>query len=125
MEIEAELQLNPKVINGLKKIPDDVLFSIAVQTLDFSVPLTPMSNTKNHAGTLRRSSGKGKSGVKGGNGDFYIGSYTNYASYVWNMTGVNWTTQGTGNKWFARALKEHQATIINNAVNEAWRKDMQ
>ena len=41
------------------------------------------------------------------------------------MEGVNWTTQGTGNKWFARALKEHQTTIINNAVNEAWRKDMQ
>ena len=29
------------------------------------------------------------------------------------------------NKWFARTLKKHQATITNNAVNQAWRKDMQ
>lgn len=122
MDVDAEVQFNSKVMNGLKRIPDDILYTIAKQTLDFSQPLIPMSNAKNHAGTLRRATSAG--GVKGGNGDYYIGSYTNYAKYVWNMEGVNWTTSGTNNKWFARALKQHGSTIIDSAVNKSWRKDM-
>lgn len=123
MEIDAEVHLNPKVMNGLKRIPDDILYSMAKQTLDLSQPMIPMSKTKDHAGTLRRSTASG--GVRGGNGDFYIGSYTNYASSVWKMENVNWTTPGTNNKWFARTLKRYNATIINNAINQSWRKDMQ
>lgn len=123
MDVDAELRLNPKVMNGLKRIPDDILYTIAKETLDYSQPIIPMSKMKNHAGTLRRATSSG--GVKGGNGDYYIGSYTNYAKYVWKMpSSTNWTTPGTNNKWFARALEEHQATIIDNAINKAWRKEM-
>ena len=123
MDAEVEVKWNTKVQNGLKRIPDDVLYGIAKQTLDMSQPYIPMSNTPNHKGTLRRATMSG--GVRGGSGDYYIGSYTNYASSVWKMENVNWTTPGTNNKWFARTLKKHQATITNNAVNQAWRKDMQ
>lgn len=123
MDVDAELKLNPKVMGGLKRIPDAVLYTIAKETLDYSQPITPMSKMKNHAGTLRRETASG--GVKGGNGDYYIGSYTNYAKYVWKMpSSTNWTTPNTNNKWFVRALKEHQATIIDNAINKAWRKEM-
>ena len=31
------------------------------------------------------------------------------------MENVNWTTPGTNNKWYARTLKKHSSTIINNA----------
>lgn len=123
MDIDAELRLNPKVMGGLKRIPDDILYTIANETLSFSEEIIPMSKIKNHAGTLRRETASG--GVKGGNGDYYIGSYTSYAKHVWNMpSGTNWTTSGTNNKWFARALKQNQAVIINNAINKSWRKDM-
>lgn len=123
MDVDAELRLNSKVMGGLKRIPDDILYTIANETLSFSENIIPMSKMKNHAGTLRRSTASG--GVKGGNGDYYIGSYTSYAKYVWNMpSGTNWTTPGTNNKWFARALKQNQAVIINNAINKSWRKDM-
>lgn len=123
MDVDAELRLNPKVMGGLKRIPDDILYTIANETLSFSENIIPMSKIKNHAGTLLRETASG--GVKGGNGDYYIGSYTNYAKYVWKMpSSTNWTTPGTNNKWFARALKEHQATIIDNAINKAWRKEM-
>lgn len=123
MDVSVEFKFNQKVLNGLKVIPDDVLFEIAKQTLDLSVPMIPMSKIVGHSGTLRRSSISG--GVRGGRNDYYIGSYTNYAKHVWNMEGVNWTTPGTNNKWFARTLKKHSSTIINNAVNQSWRKDMQ
>ena len=123
MDVSVEFKFNQKVLNGLKVIPDDVLFEIAKQTLDLSVPMIPMSKIVGHSGTLRRSSISG--GVRGGRNDYYIGSYTNYAKHVWNMEGVNWTTPGTNNKWYARTLKKHSSTIINNAVNQSWRKDMQ
>lgn len=122
IEIDAKVEWNNTTMSGLKRIPDDILFSVAKQTLDMSTQYTPMSNMKNHAGTLRRATTSG--GVRGGNGDFYIGSYTNYAKYVWNMENVNWTTPGTNNKWFARTLKQHQATILDNAINQSWKKDM-
>lgn len=122
MDVSVQLKWNPKVQNGLKVIPDDILFSIAKQTLDMSVPMIPMSNIKGHAGTLRRSSQSG--GVRGGNGDYYIGSYTKYAKRVWNMENVNWTTPGTNNKWYSRALKKHQKVIVSNAINQNWRKDL-
>lgn len=123
MDVSVEFKWNPKVQNGLKKMPDDILFEIASQTLDMSYPMIPMSNIKGHAGTLRRSSKAG--GVRGGHGDYYIGSYTKYAKHVWNMENVNWTTPGTNNKWYARTLKKHSSTIINNAIYKSWRKDMQ
>lgn len=123
MDTYCELKWNPKTQKGLKTMPNDMLYGVAKQTLDFSQPLIPMSNLKNHAGTLRRSTASG--GVRGGNGDYYIGSYTKYAKHVWNMEGVNWTTPGTNNKWFVRTLKKHGTTIINNAINQSWRKDMQ
>lgn len=123
LEIDAKIEWNKTVLNGLKRIPDDILYTTAKQTLDLSQPIIPKSNIKNHAGTLRRATASG--GVRGGSGDYYIGSYTNYAKYVWKMpSSTNWTTPNTNNKWFVRALKEHQATIIDNAINKAWRKEM-
>ena len=123
MDVSVEFKWNPKVQNGLKIMPGDILYSIAKQTLDLSVPMIPMSNIVGHSGTLRRSSVSG--GVRGSKNDYYIGSYTNYAKHVWNMGNVNWTTPGTNNKWYARTLKKHQTTIVNNAINQSWRKDMQ
>lgn len=123
MDVSVEFKWNPVVQKGLQKIPDDILYEIAKQTLDLSVPMIPMSKKIGHYGTLRRSSING--GVRGGKGDYYIGSYTKYAKHVWNMENVNWTTPGTNNKWYARTLKKHSATIINNAITKSWRKDMQ
>ena len=121
--MDVEVRFNKKTMQGLKRVPDDILFGIAKQTLDRSYTKIPMSHIKNHAGTLRRSSISG--GVRGGNGDYYIGSYTKYAKYVWNMPdSTNWSTKGTNNKWYARTLKEHGRTIIDSSINQAWRKDM-
>lgn len=122
MDTYVEFKWNNKVKNGLKKIPNDVLYLIAKQTLDMSSPLIPMSKIKGHSGTLRRSGFS--RGVRGGDGDYYIGSYTKYAKYVWNMEGVHWTTPGTNNKWYARTLKKHSKVIIDNAINQSWKKDM-
>ena len=118
MDVSVEFKWNPRVQNGLKKIPDDILYEIARDTLVFASPTIPQDTR-----TMYRQTNA--NGVRGGNGDFYLQSSPGYAKYVWNMENVNWTTPGTNNKWFARALKKHGATIINNAINKSWRKDMQ
>lgn len=123
MDASVQVKWNPITKKGLSKIPDDILYKVAKQTLDMSAPMIPMSNIKGHSGTLRRASFS--RGVRGGRGDYYIGSYTYYAKYVWNMEGVHWTTPGTNNKWFARTLKKHSKTIVDNAINQSWKKDMQ
>lgn len=117
MDVVAQIDWNKHTLNGLREIPDRILYKVAKETLDLSYPTIPKDTT-----TMARSSMSG--GVRGGNGDFYIGSYTDYAKYPWNMEGVNWTTPGTNNKWFARALKTHGATIINSAIDKGWKEVM-
>jgi hypothetical protein len=48
---------------------------------------------------------KYKIGIAFGYGAFY-------ASYVHEMKGVNWTTSGTGGRWFQKAIKRNKVTII-------------
>lgn len=117
MQVTCEVVPNTRTMNGLKRLPDKVIYSVARQTLDLSYPIIPRDT-----GRLRTSSMSG--GVRGGNGDYYIGSYTSYASYVWNMEGVHWTTSGTNNKWFTRGLKRYGAVITNNAINQGWKDTM-
>lgn len=124
MDVLCEFEWNRKTKKGLEVLPDNILYSIAKQTLDISYPSIPMSNLVNHAGTLRRASMSG--GVKGGNGDYYIGSYTKYASIVWNRddTTTNWTTPGTHSQWYARTLQKKGQIILDNAINQTWKENM-
>lgn len=124
MDVSVEFKWNPKVQNGLKKIPDDILFEIAKQTLDYAVSQEIVPIGKTH--DLIRSSTE--YGVHRSKGDMTIASTTPYAKYVWNLPQgtTKWTNKGKAhNKWYARALKKHSSTIINNAIYKSWRKDMQ
>ena len=124
MELQVEFNLNPKAEKGLKTIPDDVLYSIARQTLDMSVNSIPKSVGLSTSGNLRRTSLDG--GVRGGNKNYYIGSYTSYAAYVWNMNDstTNWTTPNTHSQWYMRTLKKNGQTIIDNALTKSWKETM-
>lgn len=123
MEVTYEFKWDKKTENGLNHIPNDILYSIAKQVLDMSAPIIPKSNIPNHRGTLRRATASG--GVRGGNGDYYIGSYTNYASSVWNMPqSTNWTNKKSKSKWYAYTLKVYGQVIINNAIEQAWKENM-
>ena len=116
--ISIEFKPNVKTQNGLKKIPDLVLYSIARQVLDMSYNTIPKDTGK------LRSSSIG-AGVRGGNGDYYIGSYTDYASYVWEMPQTtNWSEPGTNSQWYTRTIKEKGTVIVNDAVNRAWKDTM-
>ena len=118
MEISVKVVPDKRTEAGLKKVPDKVMYQVARMTLDMANSTIPFKK-----GRLRESSMG--AGVRGSNSNYYIGSYTNYASYVWKMPDSNnWTTPGTNNKWYARTLKKHGKTILDKAVNQGWRETM-
>lgn len=126
MEVSVKLVPNTKTQAGLKVIPDRVIHTVARMTLDTArdtdiIPMSP-PGTKTR-GQLRRTSMAG--GVRGSNGNYYIGSYTSYASYVWKMPdSTNWTDKKSNNRWYTRTLKRHGQTITQNAINKTWRDVM-
>ena len=106
----VSVELNPKLEPTLTQVSDKIIFEIASATLRESKTTIPM-----RTGNMRRSSIQ--AGVKGSNQDYYIGSYTKYASYVWNFPdNTHWTTPGTNNRWYERVWKEKGTLIQKNAV---------
>ena len=119
MDVSYEFKWNQKTKKGLEELPDEILYKIGSLTLAFSVPMIPKKTKTMMRETVAN-------GVRGGNGDYYLKSSPGYASYVWNMNDstTHWTTPGTHSQWFARTLKRNGATIIDNAINQAWKDKM-
>lgn len=122
MEISVDIKLNKDTVDGLKRVPDIALYTIAREVLDRSYDIIPKDT-----GDMRTSSmERGTKGVQGGNGDYFIGSYTDYASYVWNMNDrtTHWTEPNTHSQWFLRTIKEKGTVIVDDALTRAWKDTM-
>ncbi len=87
---------------------------IAMETLNRTYSSIPLAKTVN-SGRLRLSSVSG--GVREDSKGFYIGSYTSYAKYVWNMgENTNWSTPGTTGKWYQKVWKKEGNSILSSAI---------
>lgn len=124
MQVVAKFEPNLLTERKLNELPGEVLYTIARQTLDMSFQTIPLSNKKNR-GNLRVSSLE-KGVLSDGYTGYAIGSFTDYASRVWNMNDLttNWTTPGTHSQWYARTIKQYGKTILDTAVNRAWKENM-
>lgn len=112
--VTSKIEWEPGAQEKIKNMPDNVVYTIARITLDTTYQHIPLSNNKN-AGKLRQTSMD--AGVRGSNGDYYIGSYTDYAKYVWNMgDGTKWSTPGTFGKWYEEVFKQNYSKIVNTAL---------
>lgn len=110
MNVDVSVKLDPSLQENMTQREDRIIFQIASETLRESETTIPKDT-----GKMRKSSIT--AGVKGSNKDYYIGSYTSYATYVWNFPDdTHWTTQGTNNRWFERVWKEHGTKIKNNVI---------
>lgn len=101
----------------LHEIPDRIIYSVARQTLDLTYPTIPELTGKLKQSSLAR-------GVQGGNGVYKIGSYTDYASYVYvkNNEKTNWTTPGTNSHWFTETLQKKGKSILQEAVRKEFKE---
>jgi hypothetical protein len=96
------------------QVSDKILYDIARRTLDMTYQTIPLANYVG-SGKLRTSSMGGS--VKGEKLNYYIGSYTSYAKYVWNMgDSTNWSTAGTNGQWYAKTWQKQAHTIVANAI---------
>lgn len=112
---EVTVKWNPGAKNKLlKEVPDRIMYEVASMTLDMAYTTIPLSN-KIGAGNLRKTSKS--AGVRGSDGNYYIGSYTNYAKYVWEKPdSTKWSTPGTNAEWYKRYWQKHGKSILKNAI---------
>lgn len=108
--MECKVIWNLKAKKELLEAPNKITYAVARQTLDRAYTTIPKDN-----GRMRRTSTA--AGVRGTDGNYYIGSYTSYASKVWKMpSSTNWSEPGTNNKWYERTWKKYGKTIQQNVV---------
>ena len=121
MEVKAEFEPNLKTQNGLKNLPNAFLYTVAKETLDMTDSLQYFPVKR---GVLERTSMA--VGVKGTEGGYYIGSFTEYASRVWDLPQetTNWTNPNTKSKWYAYTLKNYGQLIIDTAIERAWKENV-
>lgn len=93
-----------------KEIPDNIMYGIARETLDLTEPTIPTRTGKMKQTSLAK-------GVQGGNGNYRIGSYTDYAAYVYVMPqSTSWTTPGTNAQWFNKVWQTSGKSIVDTVV---------
>ena len=114
MSVEATLKWDEKTKINLQKAPEKVMRQIARDTIDET---RSAKVTAYRTGKTQRS--MGEQGVQGNmDTGFYIGNFTDYASYVYVKSGVNWTNPNTQTRWFEYIWKTKGAGIIDRAIKE-------
>lgn len=106
------VKINDKTMQELKHLPDKEVYAVARQFLDRvgSAKVTPYKTGKTEMSMY-------SSGVKGSNGNYYIGNYTNYAGYVYAFPqSVNWTNPLSKAQWFETFWKSQGKSILDNVV---------
>ena len=115
-DVSVSVKWEPGSKMALMSAPDKIMYSIARQTLDRTFPHIPMSRRK---GVVHMRQTSMSAGVRGSNGDYYIGSYTDYAKYVWVMPrNTNWTEPGTFGKWYQEIYTKQKKSIVGIAIKE-------
>lgn len=111
-DVSVSVKWEPEAKMALMSAPDKMMYAIARQTLDRSLVHIPFKS-----GKMRQTSMA--AGIRGSNGNYYIGSYTDYAKYVWVMPNTtNWTEPGTFGKWYQEIYTKQKKSIVGIAIKE-------
>lgn len=106
------VKINDKTMQELKHLPDKEVYAVARQFLDRvgSAKVTPYKTGKTEMTMF-------SNGVRGSNGDYSIGNFTNYAGYVYALPqSVNWTNPLSKAQWFETFWKSQGKSILDNVV---------
>ena len=113
--MQAKVKFYRKNLQKVEQAPDKIMYAIASATLDASFKKIP----KLHGDTRQTSKA---AGVRKRGNSYVIGSYTDYASYIWDMSSripnVNWSEPGTMSYWYEDTWKKKRNKIITEAVNQ-------
>lgn len=113
MNFSVTVKYNKSTMNRLNKLPDNIVYEIARQTLDRvgSSKITPYRTGKMERTMFSEGVKRNLSGV------YTIGNYTDYAIYVYGMPqNTNWTNPKSRAKWFDWYWKAHGKSVFNEVV---------
>ena len=110
MATKVKVNWYPGAQKQILKSCNMITYGIARQTLDLTYSHIPKDT-----GKMRQSSMS--AGVRGSNGKYYIGSYTDYAMDVWlKPKGTHWSEPDTFGKWYEVIWKKSKTSIIENCT---------
>lgn len=110
LSISAKLTWNKEEKKKLEEVSNIVPYEVARNLLDVT-----FSHIPKDTGKMRKTSMS--AGVRGSNGDYYIGSYTSYAMRVWLMPSTtNWSEPGTYGKWYERVWTSKGDMMLQNSL---------
>lgn len=117
--MKVDLKWNRQTKKLLETLPDKIVQEIALETLNLTAPIIPMSSALERnltRGRLRRETVA--SGVQKNNNTYYLESPTYYANYVYNFNDstTNWSTPNTHSKWFERSWQKQGKLITDRTV---------
>ena len=117
--MKVDLKWNRQTKKLLETLPDKIVQEIALETLNLTAPIIPMSSALERnltRGRLRRETVA--SGVQKNNNTYYLESPTYYANYVYNFNDstTNWSTTNTHSKWFERSWQKQGKLITDRTV---------
>lgn len=115
MQVQAKVRFIRKNLQKVEQAPDKIMYAIASATLDASFKKIP----KLHGDTRQTSKA---AGVRKRGNSYVIGSYTDYASYIWDLEDrvqdVNWSEPGTMSHWYEDTWKNKGQKIKTEAINK-------
>lgn len=117
--MKVELKWNRQTKKLLETLPDKIVQEIALETLNLTAPIIPMSSALERnltRGRLRRETVA--TGVQKNGKTYYLESPTYYANYVYNFNDstTNWSTPNTHSKWFERTWQKQGNLIVDRTV---------
>lgn len=127
IEASATLKWNNKTKKALEEAPEKMLRQIARETLELTGSSKVVANSSGAPYKLPRGHRSGQTersmyehGVKGDYASgFYIGNFTDYATYVYEPhRKVTWTNPNTQPKWFEYIWQKHGKLILDTAIKE-------
>ena len=112
MKVSATFEWNKTIKKKIEQMPDRMMYAIARTTLDNvgAMQVTPYLSGRTEQSMFYR-------GVQKDANGYYIGNFTDYASYVYKMPqSTNWTRPSTKAQWFETVWNQKGEAITNECI---------
>ena len=111
--MKVEIKYNKTTMNKLEKLPDNLVYEVARQTLDRvgSMKITPYRDGRMERTMFSEGVKKTSSGV------YTIGNYTDYAEYVYGKSqNTKWTNPNSKAQWFDYFWRTQGKNVTNSVI---------
>lgn len=117
MSSDVKITFNKNVFQSLKDASDKTTYEIARKTLDMVGGSYVVARRSGDTEDSMFTGGLGyQGGVQKDAEGYFIGNYTPYAKYVYEMKNVQWTRKTTQPRWFHFIWQQYGDMITKNCI---------